>query len=171
MSARDEIAWTMKSLGAFDPTREADAVLVALHAAGYRIIHDSENHGPTVGRAAKVAETHRHPRGSEHEDMRWQAGRSLPQPPSTQWRRRMGKPTDSDKTELCDRPVQRIATLDGVREYSEGWDVELWRSREGRLIVRAYNEGHNNYTNVDLIDLLRWLSGPRSGILHDCERG
>lgn len=47
MSAREVIAWTMESLGAFDPTREADAVLVALHAAGYRIIHDSENHGPT----------------------------------------------------------------------------------------------------------------------------
>lgn len=70
-----------------------------------------------------------------------------------------------------DRPVQKIATLEGVREYSEGWDVELWRSQKGRLVVRAYNEGHNNYTNVDLIDLIRGLSGPQHGILYDIKTG
>lgn len=52
MSARDAIAWTMQSLGAFDPTREADAVLVALHAAGYRILGPSELDAETVERIA-----------------------------------------------------------------------------------------------------------------------
>lgn len=35
----------------------ADAAIQALTGAGYSIIHDSENHGPTVERAAEVAET------------------------------------------------------------------------------------------------------------------
>ena len=53
MSARDVIAWTMKSLGAFDPTREADAVLVALHAAGYRILGPGELDAETLERCIK----------------------------------------------------------------------------------------------------------------------
>ena len=53
MSAREVIAWTMKSLGAFDPTREADAVLVALHAAGYRILGPGKLDVETVERCIK----------------------------------------------------------------------------------------------------------------------
>lgn len=57
MSARKVIAWTMKSLGAFDPTREADAVLVALHAAGYRILGPGELDTETVEQCAELIET------------------------------------------------------------------------------------------------------------------
>lgn len=64
-----------------------------------------------------------------------------------------------------DRPIERLGILTGVREYSEGWDVELWRSERGRLLIRAYNEGHNNYVNIDLVDLIDGLSGSREGIL------
>lgn len=56
-------------------------------------------------------------------------------------------------------------TLDNVREYGEGYGVELVCSRETkfRLSVRAKNEGGNNDTLVDLYDLLDWLRfGPRS---------
>ena len=57
----------------------------------------------------------------------------------------------------------RICDLAGVREHSEGAIVELWRCG-GQLVIRAYNEGHNNYTDVDLWDLLNWLSvGPQFG--------
>lgn len=52
MSARDVIVWTIKSLGAFDPTRETDAVLVALHAAGYRLLGPGEIDVETVERIA-----------------------------------------------------------------------------------------------------------------------
>ena len=35
--------------------------------------------------------------------------------------------------------------------------VELWVNKAGRVVVRAFNECHNNYTDVDLDDLLLWL--------------
>jgi hypothetical protein len=52
----------------------------------------------------------------------------------------------------------KIATMEDVREYAEGYPVELWRNREGRVIIRAFNECGNNVTEVDLYDLLEWLS-------------
>jgi hypothetical protein len=54
----------------------------------------------------------------------------------------------------------KLATLEGVREYNEREPVELW-VRAGRVILRAFNECHNNHTDVDLRDLLTWLqAGP-----------
>lgn len=56
--------------------------------------------------------------------------------------------------------------LVGVKEYAEGYDVELVRQAitGGRLSVRARNEGGNNETLVDLWDLIDWLRlGPKSG--------
>jgi hypothetical protein len=46
--------------------------------------------------------------------------------------------------------------------YCEGYGVELARNQgTGRLVIRAYNEGRNNLTDVDLSDLLEWLAkGP-----------
>lgn len=57
-----------------------------------------------------------------------------------------------------------IRALDGVREETEGWPVELRRGfKSGRLLITAFNEGHNNMTQVDLFDLLDWLTkGPVS---------
>ena len=52
----------------------------------------------------------------------------------------------------------KIATLDGVREHGEHEAVELWYGRAGRVVIRAYNEGGNNFTDVDLGDLLAWSS-------------
>jgi hypothetical protein len=57
----------------------------------------------------------------------------------------------------------KLATLVGVREHSEGSAVELWLNRSGRVVVRAFNECGNNYTEVDLFDLLSWAKGPRVG--------
>ena len=48
----------------------------------------------------------------------------------------------------------KIATLLDVREHTERLDVELWLNPNYRLVVRAYNECGNNYTDVDLFDLL-----------------
>ena len=53
-------------------------------------------------------------------------------------------------------PVTKIATLPGVREHNEGEPVELWFNENGRVVIRAWNECHNNYTDVDLFDLLEW---------------
>lgn len=57
------------------------------------------------------------------------------------------------------RRLTKIATLADVREITEGEPVELWMSDTGRVVVRAYNECGNNYTEVDLVDLLSWSRG------------
>ncbi len=58
---------------------------------------------------------------------------------------------------MSDKP---LAVMDGVREYgSTGFPVELRRDDEnGRLVVRAINEGGFSSTDVDLLDLLEWLA-------------
>ena len=48
----------------------------------------------------------------------------------------------------------KLATLSRVREYCEHEPVELWLSSTGRITIRAWNECGNNYTDIDLIDLL-----------------
>lgn len=40
-----------------------------------------------------------------------------------------------------------------IREYSEGYEVQF-DEEEGRLSVRAWNQGHHDCTAIDLIDLL-----------------
>lgn len=54
-------------------------------------------------------------------------------------------------------PEIKIADLVGVREHTEGDTVELWTNQAGRVVVRAWNECHNNHTDVDLVDLVSWL--------------
>jgi hypothetical protein len=56
-------------------------------------------------------------------------------------------------------------TMHGVREHSEGYPVDLCRDpASGRLTIRARNEGGNNITQVDLLDLIDWLRlGPPDG--------
>jgi hypothetical protein len=55
-----------------------------------------------------------------------------------------------------------LCKMVGVREYGDRAPVELVRWH-GRLVIRAWNECGNNYTSVDLLDLMKWLSiGPKS---------
>jgi hypothetical protein len=63
----------------------------------------------------------------------------------------------------------KIANLLTVREHCEGDTVELWLNRAGRLVVRAFNEYHNNHTDVDLGDLLSWLQTGGCSLLKDRE--
>jgi len=51
----------------------------------------------------------------------------------------------------------KITSLLSVREWCEGEPVELWLNRSGRLVLRAFNECGNNFTDVDVFDLLEWL--------------
>ena len=59
--------------------------------------------------------------------------------------------------------VDVLCEMIGVREYGEGYPVELVRNQAtNRLVLRAHNEGHNNVTEVDLFDVLEWLQkGPQ----------
>jgi len=65
--------------------------------------------------------------------------------------------------------VDVLAEMKGVREYVEGSTVELVRRQpDGRLVIRAYNEGGNSYTDIDLFDLQDWLrEGPMGGLISD----
>ncbi len=51
------------------------------------------------------------------------------------------------------RPLMR----NEIREYVEGLPVRIIESG-GRMVVEARNEGGNNGTRVDLLDLLAWVA-------------
>jgi hypothetical protein len=61
--------------------------------------------------------------------------------------------------------MPKLCDIPRVRQYGviEPQPLELWRDDEsGRLVIRAYNEGGYSGTEVDLLDLIEWLStGPR----------
>ena len=66
---------------------------------------------------------------------------------------------------LEDRPTIQLAELEHVLERSEGMAVELWLNGRGRVFVRAYNEGGQNWTDVDVLDLVAALkSGGVAGV-------
>jgi hypothetical protein len=65
---------------------------------------------------------------------------------------------------------QRYGTvMAGVLEYAEGYEVELVESEcglsTGRLVLKAFNEGGHNFTEVDLLHVLEWVRQNRPGLL------
>jgi hypothetical protein len=58
---------------------------------------------------------------------------------------------------LEDRPTMRLAELERVLEQGEGTPVELWMNGRGRVFVRAYNEGGQSWTDVDVLELVAAL--------------
>ncbi len=53
---------------------------------------------------------------------------------------------------------QKVADMPGVREYAEGFPVELWRHKvTGRLVICAENQGGHDGTFVDAEDAFAWL--------------
>lgn len=58
-----------------------------------------------------------------------------------------------------------VEVMAGVREYAEDRPVVLWREENGRLVVRAENEGGHNVTHVDLLDILNWVTVCRPDLL------
>lgn len=55
--------------------------------------------------------------------------------------------------------------LDGVNEYMEYYPVNLINNERGRLVIKAFNEGGYNSTEVDLIQLLEWILKNRPDLL------
>ena len=53
----------------------------------------------------------------------------------------------------------------GIREYAEGMTVKI-REENERLVVRAYNEGGYNLTDVDLLDILDWVKENKPELLN-----
>jgi hypothetical protein len=60
-------------------------------------------------------------------------------------------------------------TMDGVREYAEEFPVELVTEKNGRIAVRAWNEGRFNCTSIDLLDLLKWVRENKPELLTDSQ--
>jgi hypothetical protein len=70
-------------------------------------------------------------------------------------------------------------TMLGVTEYCEGLDVSLERTSgvychglpeeqwlgRGRLVIQALNEGGYNATQIDLVQLIKWLRANRPELL------
>lgn len=46
--------------------------------------------------------------------------------------------------------------MEGVKEYGENYPVVLTKS-DGRMVIRAINEGGHNATEVDFEQLIQWL--------------
>jgi hypothetical protein len=63
----------------------------------------------------------------------------------------------------------KIATMDGVREYAEGYQVELlWDEERKRYVIYAQNQGGNDGVLIDFADLISFLkSGPWTTSLED----
>lgn len=60
--------------------------------------------------------------------------------------------------------MPKIIEMISVREYSEGYPVELWKDDEsGRLVFRARNEGGNNEVLIDVMDLIEWMRAGNDG--------
>jgi len=57
--------------------------------------------------------------------------------------------------------------MKGVREYGEGKSIELARRQDnGPLVIRALNEDRYNCTELDVLDLVKWLRHvPNNGVL------
>lgn len=63
--------------------------------------------------------------------------------------------------------ADEICEIVGVREYVDGEALKLVpRQPDRRVVLRAFNEGGNSYTDVDLFDLIEWLEhGPVGGLI------
>jgi hypothetical protein len=65
--------------------------------------------------------------------------------------------------------MPKICEMVGVRHYGSEDDdpVELWFNAEiGRLVARVYNEGGHRATELDILDLTRWVqTGPGTGMV------
>lgn len=82
-----------------------------------------------------------------------------------------GETPDAGAPEALGLFETKLATLVDVREHTEGAAVELWLKRSGRVVVRAFNECGNNYTDIDLLDLLNWTKGNPLDGMEDVARG
>ena len=51
-----------------------------------------------------------------------------------------------------------------IKEYVEGLPVEILELND-RLIIQALNEGGNNGTRVNLIDVLNWVACNRPDLI------
>jgi len=53
--------------------------------------------------------------------------------------------------------MPKISQMEFVREWSEGFPVELHRHEtSGRLVIRARSSGGNSVVDIDLWDLVDW---------------
>lgn len=60
--------------------------------------------------------------------------------------------------------MPKVREISNVRGSEDGFPLLLWRDDEsGRLVVRAFNQGGFAGVDIDLIDLVEWLSATAPG--------
>lgn len=56
-----------------------------------------------------------------------------------------------------------ISKMDGVREYAEGFPVELvWNDELGRAVIVGINQDGYDGVEIDLLDLVQWLQNGKT---------
>jgi hypothetical protein len=60
---------------------------------------------------------------------------------------------------------ERLVTMTGVREYSEGYEVKLDEHADDGPAIVAINEGGYNATYVNLRDVIAWVRANRPALL------
>ena len=68
------------------------------------------------------------------------------------------------KCTMTERRLTKLATLADVPELTEGEPTELWLTAEGRVVVRAFNECRNAYTELDLLGVIAAAKGLGAGL-------
>ena len=53
--------------------------------------------------------------------------------------------------------MKQVEIMEDVREYAEGMKVEFLINKNNIPVIVAYNEAGYNATEVDTVDLIRWL--------------
>lgn len=67
--------------------------------------------------------------------------------------------------------MTKICEMTGVREYAEGYPVEIQiDDKSGRAVVVGRNEGGYNEVAIDLMDLIGWLKVTDSHIPEERDR-
>lgn len=72
--------------------------------------------------------------------------------------------THIDGENVEDRHIYAHTDIDGIREYAEGEPVGL-SYRDKRPAIVARNEGGFNGTEVDLLDLIKWIKNEMPELL------
>lgn len=70
-----------------------------------------------------------------------------------------------DIREYCEGYAVEVTKIDADASVASAADLGAHPPNGMRWIVRAFNEGHHNSTEIDLVDLLTWLRRHRPELL------
>ena len=70
-------------------------------------------------------------------------------------------------TEYSPQPDRLICEMDNVRGGEEGFPVSIYKDAEsGRFVIRGLNEGGSSCVDIDLLDVVLWLTRETQGLIN-----